>query len=423
MARRVQNHQTHEKQLSIGIGESWLESSHVMYSIVLGTVIFMVLLAIVKMVGVFYQRYGKLFYLEEVIFNRGPIQFFELATFSFGCAMVLIRTVFCHLEKVVVTSAGRVLAYNQNEERVFEKSIMGKPSLVSVLYRAIKNFVFRPDKVDFVIDLQESEMISTHNPIRYAIWLLPSLGFMGTVLGISLAVSEFARAIVSEGDINVQRYLGPVCSNLSVAFDTTFLALFLSAILMMMFYHMERKEQNLITQVRRIGSLLARKYVRAGDVQLGHREGVLSSDFGVLPENMVSDFQKALEKAFQKSLKEILIEAKETAEHLGSIREIVELHQGIRALAEAIKNSTTELVNSIEALSSIREIAVEQLSLLSLLNNGVTQVQKDIKRGVEVADRFDQALHQLMAVASVMNGLSSGMIEPVLELKLIRRDQ
>lgn len=415
---------SHEQQLSIGIGESWLESSHVIYSIALGIVICGVLLAIVKIVGEFYQRHGKLFYLEEIIFKRGPIQFFELATFSFGCAMVLIRTVFCYLEKSLVTKAGRALAYNQTEEGVFQNSILGKPSLVSVLYRAIKNSVFRADKVDFIIDLQESEMISTHNPIRYAIWLLPSLGFMGTVLGISLAVSEFARAIVSEGDINIQKYLGPVCSNLSIAFDTTFLALILSSILMLMFYHMERQEQNLITQVRRIGSLLAGKYVRAGEVQLGHREVVLGSDFRVLAENTVSDFEKILAEAIQKSLTQILTEAKQTAEDLGSISAIVELHQGIRGLAEAIKNSTMELVSSIETLSSIKEIAVEELSLLSQLNNGVTQAQKEIKRGVEIAEaRFDQALDQLKAVASVMNALSSGMIEPVLQLKLKQRDQ
>lgn len=56
---------------------------------------------------------------------------------------------------------------------------------------------------------------------------------MGTVLGISLAVGEFGKAIATEGDINIQRYLGPVCANLSIAFDTTFLALVLSAYLIL----------------------------------------------------------------------------------------------------------------------------------------------------------------------------------------------
>jgi hypothetical protein len=56
---------------------------------------------------------------------------------------------------------------------------------------------------------------------------------MGTVLGISLAVGEFGKAIATEGDINIQRYLGPVCANLSIAFDTTSLALVLSAFIIL----------------------------------------------------------------------------------------------------------------------------------------------------------------------------------------------
>tara|TARA_Y100000768_G_scaffold389019_1_gene390425 strand:- start:21082 stop:21849 length:768 start_codon:yes stop_codon:yes gene_type:complete len=77
--------------------------------------------------------------------------------------------------------------------------------------------------------------------IKYIIWLIPSLGFMGTVYGIGLAVSR-----LSEGSLDDPELLTKMASNLGVAFNTTLLALILSVILQYFAQHYEAKEEDII---------------------------------------------------------------------------------------------------------------------------------------------------------------------------------
>ena len=56
--------------------------------------------------------------------------------------------------------------------------------------------------------------------VRYITWAIPSIGFIGTVRGISLALGQAHEAV--QGDI-----LG-VTLSLGVAFNSTFVALIIS---------------------------------------------------------------------------------------------------------------------------------------------------------------------------------------------------
>jgi len=70
--------------------------------------------------------------------------------------------------------------------------------------------------------------------IRYIVHAIPSVGFIGTVLGISKAIGEAAS--VTTGDIQ------PVTDLLHVAFDTTLIALILGLILTFFFTKLQKKE-------------------------------------------------------------------------------------------------------------------------------------------------------------------------------------
>ena len=68
-----------------------------------------------------------------------------------------------------------------------------------------------------------------YNIIRYITWLIPSLGFIGTVIGIMLALNYAGdRANVASPDMLYQ-----VTQRLGVAFSTTLLALVMAAILVL----------------------------------------------------------------------------------------------------------------------------------------------------------------------------------------------
>ncbi|MBI1185419.1 hypothetical protein GC194_14200 [bacterium] len=82
------------------------------------------------------------------------------------------------------------------------------------------------------INKEKSDSSQSH--LRYILWAIPSVGFVGTVLGISQALS-----LANTGDIDL------ITQTLGVAFDTTLLALVLSVILMYSYHILQEKTENL----------------------------------------------------------------------------------------------------------------------------------------------------------------------------------
>ncbi len=74
--------------------------------------------------------------------------------------------------------------------------------------------------------------------IRYIAWAIPSVGFIGTVRGIGAALSQAHRAV--EGDIT------GVTQSLGVAFNSTFIALVLSIVLMFFIHQLQLRQERLI---------------------------------------------------------------------------------------------------------------------------------------------------------------------------------
>lgn len=83
-------------------------------------------------------------------------------------------------------------------------------------------------------DRMESEL----SIIRYIAWAIPSVGFIGTVRGIGDALGQAHRAV--EGDIT------GVTENLGVAFNSTFVALVISIILMFFIHQLQLQQERLV---------------------------------------------------------------------------------------------------------------------------------------------------------------------------------
>jgi biopolymer transport protein ExbB/TolQ len=67
--------------------------------------------------------------------------------------------------------------------------------------------------------------------IRYIAWAIPSIGFIGTVRGIGVALGLAHRAV--DGDIS------GVTQSLGVAFNSTFIALLISIVLMFLVHQLQ----------------------------------------------------------------------------------------------------------------------------------------------------------------------------------------
>ena len=104
-------------------------------------------------------------------------------------------------------------------------------------------------------DVCESEgerMESELSIIRYIAWAIPSVGFIGTVRGIGDALGQAHRAV--EGDIT------GVTSSLGVAFNSTFIALVISIVLMFFVHQLQLLQERLVLDSERyVDSWLVRR--------------------------------------------------------------------------------------------------------------------------------------------------------------------
>lgn len=77
---------------------------------------------------------------------------------------------------------------------------------------------------------------------KYILWAIPSIGFLGTVRGISEALSKAHEAM--QGDIS------GIGTSLGVAFNSTYVALFLSLILMLVSNTLQGREERLVARFK-----------------------------------------------------------------------------------------------------------------------------------------------------------------------------
>jgi biopolymer transport protein ExbB/TolQ len=85
----------------------------------------------------------------------------------------------------------------------------------------------------------ESERLESElSMIRYIAWAIPSIGFIGTVRGIGAALGQAHRAV--EGDIS------GVTESLGVAFNSTFIALVISIVLMFLVHQLQLNQERLV---------------------------------------------------------------------------------------------------------------------------------------------------------------------------------
>ena len=78
--------------------------------------------------------------------------------------------------------------------------------------------------------------------IRYLIWAIPSIGFVGTVRGFGQALSKADEALA--GDI------AGMTDSLGIAFNSTFVALLISIGLMFMFHQLQRLQDGLVVDTQ-----------------------------------------------------------------------------------------------------------------------------------------------------------------------------
>lgn len=121
-----------------------------------------------------------------------------------------------------------------------ERGYLLPRALLSGLHRfaATRNIQDVSSTVKDVCGTEADRLDSELAIVRYVAWAIPAIGFIGTVRGIGQALAQAHRAV--EGDI-----LG-VTVNLGVAFNSTFVALVASMLVMFLLYQLQLMQDRLV---------------------------------------------------------------------------------------------------------------------------------------------------------------------------------
>ena len=109
-------------------------------------------------------------------------------------------------------------------------------------FKTTNNIQNTSESIDSSLEALASKQDAENSMIRYLIWAIPSIGFIGTVRGIGEALAKADQAV--QGDIT------GMTNSLGVAFNSTFVALIISIILMFFLHQLQRLQDGEVVEIR-----------------------------------------------------------------------------------------------------------------------------------------------------------------------------
>ncbi|NJK27474.1 MAG: flagellar motor protein MotA [Coleofasciculaceae cyanobacterium SM2_3_26] len=236
---------------------------------------------------------------------------------------------------------------------------------------------------------------------RILVWAIPLMGFIGTVVGISDAVTGFSQFLQEAGEIErIKEGIAQVTTGLSVAFDTTLLALLLSVVVMVPLVLVERFEARLLLAI---------------DVYINDRLLPRLNEPGEKIDDTI--VHRAVNRAFDERLPnaEILVEPAETyarqaakllAEQfvveVKKVRDVTEeLLEQTAQLTEKLAGDRTQFLQAFEQQQQtshqamktlVHQIQSTQQDLMAEMQAGNAQVSEGLSdRTRQLSDRLHQA--------------------------------
>jgi len=120
--------------------------------------------------------------------------------------------------------------------------------LVRTLMASLRRFLITGDvhntseTIEASVDAMAQKQEAENSLIRYLIWAIPAIGFIGTVRGIGEALSQADQALA--GDI------AGMTESLGVAFNSTFVALLISIVLMFLLHQLQRLQDGMLVDTQ-----------------------------------------------------------------------------------------------------------------------------------------------------------------------------
>lgn len=196
-------------------------------------------------------------------FTHHPVEYLETVMFSIGLAALIIKALEIVAQKAglgdsllaavprsvqpaeecnaLLARLDRLPARRQSEYYVARL----RAALEHIRYRGSAESL--DDELKYLADLDAARLQAGYGLFRVIVWAIPIMGFLGTVIGITMMLTGAAE-IASGPD---QSSMFKIFEGLGLKFDTTALALTLSMLLMFVHFGVERAENALLEQVDR----------------------------------------------------------------------------------------------------------------------------------------------------------------------------
>jgi biopolymer transport protein ExbB/TolQ len=204
--------------------------------------------------------------LGELFLDRGWVPFALVFLMSWSAAILLLKygKLLRQRRSMLFDLLPTELADEITEKNLdrFVQHIHGLPVepgqsfLVNRVLRGLEHFRARKSNpVTATMLASQSEIDATsvessYTILKVFIWAIPILGFIGTVIGIGIAVGQFSGSLEGSADIAaLKESLNRVTGGLATAFDTTLLALVMSLLVMFPTSSMQKSEEDLLNWV------------------------------------------------------------------------------------------------------------------------------------------------------------------------------
>jgi len=259
------------------------------------------------------------------------------------------------------------------------------------------------EHLKYLSDCDAAKSHGSYAFVRIVVWAIPIMGFLGTVVGITMAIANLSPEALEES-------LPQVTAGLGVAFDTTALALVLATILMFAQYAVDRREGTLLEGVERAAhSELAGRFERlssGGDPQVAAVRRMADAVLKTVEhtvERQAALWQTSLDAAQLRWSETTTSAERQLAASLTSA-----VAEGLSSHAVAVAQAGSDALSNSRALWSQVQGSLERFSEVLLLQQGELGKQGEVLLRV-VAEtgqvrRLEETLnHNLAALAGSQN--------------------
>lgn len=243
------------------------------------------------------------------------------------------------------------------------------------------------DHLKYLADLAMEQLHGSYALVRTVTWAIPILGFLGTVIGITMAIANVTPQ-------QLESSLGEVTAGLAVAFDTTALSLALSMVLVFATFLIEKAEGNILSRVEEFGiNHLASCFSEEGAPETGNVFAAAEAEAAqqllqgteVLIRRQTSLWQESLEH-----LRKGWMESSEQQQG----RLAAALERGMSATLDSHARQLAEVRG--EFLNGLRNAAQEMARVVGTVEQAALSQQESFSR--QTAELWRQVESQMTAL-------------------------